>query len=103
MNLTWSNSLGKVGFWGVLCGIQILKVTYMSYLGKVFENLTNKVQLFSKTQNFTVFLGLRSELESQFEKTETTENFLFGSILSYFIAVCLLKLLIMFFYLKELL
>ena len=29
-----------------LCGTQILKVTYMSCLGKVFESLTNKIQSF---------------------------------------------------------
>ena len=49
MTLIWSNSLGKVGFLGgsnFKRRIQILKVTYMSYLGKAFENLTNKVQFF---------------------------------------------------------
>ena len=58
MNVTWSNSLGKVVFWG-LCGIQILKVTYTSYLGKVFESLTNKIQRFQRFQNlrrFRVFI-----------------------------------------------
>ena len=45
MNITWSNSLGKVCFLD-LCGIQIPKVTYMSCLGKVFESLTNKIQIF---------------------------------------------------------
>ena len=58
MNLTWSNSLGKVGFFGVSNfkrGIQILKVTYMSYLGKVFENLTNKVQFFQRLRNVQLF------------------------------------------------
>ena len=55
MNLTWSNSLGKVDFFGDLRGIQILKVTYMSYLGKVFENLTNKVQFFERLKNFQFF------------------------------------------------
>ena len=45
MNVNWSNSLWKVGFLG-LSGIQILKVTYMSCLGKVCERLTNKIQIF---------------------------------------------------------
>ena len=45
MTLTWSNSLGKVCFLG-LRGIQVLKVTYISCLGKVFESLTNKIQSF---------------------------------------------------------
>ena len=44
MTLTWSNSLGKVCFLG-LRGIQVLKVTYISCLGKVFESLTNKIQI----------------------------------------------------------
>ena len=58
MTLIWSNSLGKVGFLGgsnFKRRIQILKVTYMSYLGKVFENLTNKVQFFQKLKNFQFF------------------------------------------------
>ena len=38
-------SLGKVVFLG-LSAIQVLKVTYMSYLGKVFESLRNKIQIF---------------------------------------------------------
>ena len=37
--------MGKVGFLG-LSGIQILKVTYMSCLGKIFERLTNKIHIF---------------------------------------------------------
>ena len=45
MKVTWSNSLGKVFFLG-LCGIQVLKVTYMSCLGKVFESLANKIESF---------------------------------------------------------
>ena len=54
MNVTWNNSLGKVCFWG-FCGILILKVTYMSYLGKVFVNLTNKIQSFQRLKNFRRF------------------------------------------------
>ena len=50
MNVTWSNSLGKVGFFG-LCGIQTLIVSYMSYLDKVFESLTNKIQSFRRFKN----------------------------------------------------
>ena len=45
----------KSRFFGGLRGIQILKVPYMSYLGKVFENLTNKVQFFQKFKNFQFF------------------------------------------------
>ena len=45
MSITWSNSLGMVGFLG-LCGIQILKVTYRSCFGKVFESLVNQIQIF---------------------------------------------------------
>ena len=52
MNLTWSDSLGKVGFLGVYMGF---KFTYMSYLGKVFENVTNKVQFFQRFKNFQFF------------------------------------------------
>ena len=45
MNVTWSNTLGKVVFLG-LSGIQIPKVSYMSYLGKVFESFRNEIQIF---------------------------------------------------------
>ena len=38
-----------------LCGIHILKVTYMSYIGKVFESLTNKIQSFQRFKNFQCF------------------------------------------------
>ena len=54
MNVTWSNSSGKVAFFG-LCGIQTLKIVYMSYLGKVFEILTNKIQSFKRFKNFRRF------------------------------------------------
>ena len=55
MNVSWSNSVRKLGvFWG-LCGIRILKVTYTSYLGKVFESLTNKIQSFQRFENFWRF------------------------------------------------
>ena len=40
---------------GGLREIQILKVTYVSYLDKVFENLTNKVQLFQRFKTFQFF------------------------------------------------
>ena len=46
MNITWSNSLGKGGLFLGLCGIQILKFSYISYLGKVVESLTKKIQSF---------------------------------------------------------
>ena len=42
MKFTWDNSLGKVVYFS-LSGIQILEVTYMFYLGKVFESLTDKI------------------------------------------------------------
>ena len=54
MNVTWSNSLGKVVFLG-LSGIQLLKVTYMPYLGKVFASLRNKIQSFQRFQHFHCF------------------------------------------------
>ena len=54
MNVAWSNSLGKVGFFG-LCRIQTLKVSYMSYLDKVFESFTNKIQSFRRFKNFWRF------------------------------------------------
>ena len=54
MSVTWSNSLGKVYFLS-LCEIQLLKVTYMSCLGKAFESLTNKTQSFQRFKNFWRF------------------------------------------------
>ena len=33
---------------GVLCGIQTLKIIYMSYLGKVLESLTKKIENFQR-------------------------------------------------------
>ena len=47
MNVTWSNSLGKVDFFFSLYEIQILRATYMSCLGKAFESLRNKIQVFA--------------------------------------------------------
>ena len=47
MKITGSNSLRNVGFLG-LCGIQTFKIIYMSYVGKVFESLTDKFQYFQK-------------------------------------------------------
>ena len=38
-----------------LCGIQILRVTYMPYLGKLFVSLTNKIQSFQRFKNFRRF------------------------------------------------
>ena len=61
MSVTWSNSLGKVYFLS-LCEIQLLKVTYMSCLGKAFESLTNKTQSFQRFKIFLAFLGFHSEL-----------------------------------------
>ena len=54
MNVTWSNSLRKVGFLG-LRGIEILKVTHKSSLSQVFEGLTNKIQSFQRLQSFRRF------------------------------------------------
>ena len=38
-----------------LCGIQVLKVTYMSCLSKVFETLTHKIHSFRGFKNFRRF------------------------------------------------
>ena len=38
-----------------LRGIQILRVTYKSYLGKLFVSLTNKIQSFQRFKNFRHF------------------------------------------------
>ena len=76
MNVTWSNSLGKVAFFCFFCGIQILKVTYFSYLGKVFESLTNKSQNFrgfKKTRRFRVFV-LRYRANSKSRKWRKIAN-----------------------------
>ena len=73
----------------------------MSYLGQVFESLANKNSKFSKIPKFLALPGFRSELKSQNEKTEKTENCQFGWMLSYFVAVCFLKLLILFFVWKS--
>ena len=54
MSVTWSNSLGKVCVLG-FCGIQVLKVTYMSCLSEVFGSLTNKIQSFRAFKNFRRF------------------------------------------------
>ena len=66
MNVTWRNSLGNAVFFG-LCGTQILKITYMSYLGKVFDSLTKKIQTFQRSKNFRRFrvfvLGYRANLK----------------------------------------
>ena len=68
MNVTSSNSLGKVYFLG-LCWIEISQVTYMSCLGKVFERLTNKIQSFwgfKNLQRFWVFvLNYRANSKSR--------------------------------------
>ena len=61
----------------------------MSYLGKVFENLTNSL-IFSKIKKFPVFPGFHSE-----------QSFQLGSILTCFIGECFLKLLIIFFVWKN--
>ena len=58
MNVIRSESLGKVVFWG-LCRIQTLKITYMSYLDKVFDRENSK---FSKIKKFPAFPGFRSDL-----------------------------------------
>ena len=51
---------------------------------------------FSEIKKFSPFPGFCSELQSPFEKTETTESYQFGWMLTYFVAVCFLKPLIMF-------
>ena len=56
----------KSGFSWVYVEFKFLK----SYLGKLLENLTNTIQSFQRL----AFPGYRSQLQSQFEKTETTEN-----------------------------
>ena len=55
MSATCGNSLGKVGFFWI-SGIQILKIPYMLYLGKVFEKLTDKNQRFKTFRRFRVFV-----------------------------------------------
>ena len=49
----------------------------MSYLGKVIENLTNKIQIF---QRFKTFRRLKFcfELKTEFKKKEKAENCQFG-------------------------
>ena len=68
MNVTWSNSLGKVVFLGS-SGIQIPKVSYMSYLGKVFESLRNETQIFQRLKGFRRFrvfvLSYRAKMKRQ--------------------------------------
>ena len=76
MNVTWSNSLGKICFLG-LCGIKVLKVTYMLCLGKVFESLTNKIQSFQRFKNFRHFrvFVLCYRANSKSRKQRKTVNF----------------------------
>ena len=68
MNVTRSNSLGKAVFLG-LCGIEILKVSFMSCLGKAFESLTNKIQSFQRLKYSRVFrvfvLSYRAKTKSR--------------------------------------
>ena len=103
MNVTWRNSLGKIVFGG-FCGIQILKVTYMSYLGKVFESFTNpsqaKFKVFkdSKISGVSRFLFWATE---PIWNMQTTEDCQFGWMVNCFITVCFFKLLIMFFVWKS--
>ena len=54
MSVTCGNSLGKVVFFWI-SGIQILKIPYMLYLGKVFEKLTDKNQNFQRFKTFRRF------------------------------------------------
>ena len=49
MNVTWSNSLGKVALF------VYLDMVYGLYLGKVVESLTNKIQSFQIFINFWRF------------------------------------------------
>ena len=80
-----------------LRAIQILRITYLSYLGKVFETLTDKIQSFQWFKNSRRFRVFNSK------RWKWREIANFGSILSYFIAVGFLKLLlIMFFVWKSL-
>ena len=63
-------------FFLFFCGIQILKVTYFSYLGNVFESLTNKSQNFwgfKKTRRFRVFV-LRYRANSKSRKRRKIAN-----------------------------
>ena len=59
MSVTWRNSLEKLVFFswgeGVLCGIQTLKIIYMSNLGKVLESLKKKIQNFQRFKIFRYF------------------------------------------------
>ena len=45
----------KNHFFRDLCGIQTLKIIYLSYLGKVYENLVKKNSKFSKIETFPAF------------------------------------------------
>ena len=49
----------------------------MSYLGKVIENLTNKIQIFQRFKSFP-HLKFRFELKNKFKKKKKTENCQFG-------------------------
>ena len=59
MSVTWRNRLEKLVFFswgvGVLCGIQTLKIIYMSNLGKVLESLKKKIQNFQRFKIFRYF------------------------------------------------
>ena len=63
----------KSGFLG-LCAIQILKVTYMSYLSPDFEGFTNKIQSFQRFQNFRTF---RVWAKTKRQKPEVDPDFEF--------------------------
>ena len=58
MNVTWNNNFAKSRCFSGLCEIQIFKITYVSYLGKVFKRLTNKIQSskFKNLQFLQVFV-----------------------------------------------
>ena len=86
----------KSSFFFGLCGIQILKVTYMSYLGIVFESLTNKIQSFQRFQNFRLFrvFILSYRANSKRRKRRKISNLVECKAI---LLLCFFKLLIMFF------
>ena len=99
MNVTWSKSFGKVCFW-VYVKLKFLKSLISHVSVKSLRGWQTK---------FKVSVDLKISCVSRFqfwaiepnEKTEMMESCQFGWMLSYFIAVCFLKLLVMFFVWKS--
>ena len=79
-----------------------LEITFLTYVDRAFENLQIKNTFFSKNKKSPTFPSFRSELKSEFKKTETTENCQLGWILNYFMGVSFLRLLLKFFRWKNL-